>query len=90
MGLPLLLLPGVAHPVQEVLPLLEVPTGELPPQIPLQVQQAELMLRIGEEFRDHPRESAEVIGDKEEHPMDPAADQVLEDLSPEALVLPAT
>lgn len=47
------------------------------------------MLRIGEELPDHFPQAAEVIGDEQKDPVDPAADQILEDLDPEALVLPA-
>lgn len=62
--------------------------GEPPLQVALPVQQAELVLGIGEELAYHLPQAPEVVGDEEEHPMHPTAHQVLQHLASCGLALP--
>jgi len=47
------------------------------------------VLSVGKQLSDHLRQTPEVVGEKQEHPMYPAVHQVLEDLDPERPPLPA-
>jgi len=52
------------------------------------VQQAELVLGVGEELPYHLPQAPAVVGDEEEHPVQATAHQVLQHLGPEGLALP--
>lgn len=94
--LSLLLVPGVPDPPQGVPGLLEALGRELGPEVALQVQEAELALRVGEEPGHHLPKPTEVIRHEaaspvgehlEQDPVHPSGHQVLQNLDPKSFAL---